>query len=143
MKKALAAMAAVVVTSCSADAPREVSMVQQQVNGANWLNAQNATAAGEYAALDAGGQAGGLWAWAKYTAPVTPHELPSEVNIYLADLTGSYYIGLYDWPTNRWNYSGPFTALSVTLPTTSAFWTVHVYGSDKVTVLESAFETAP
>lgn len=117
----------------------------QTVDGANWIpgNARNATAAGTHGVLEAGGESGGLWAYAVYTAPLPPNYAATEVNVYLADLTGHYYIGLYDWATNRWNYSGPFDELSVTLPVTSVFWAVHVYGSDKVTVLESALETQP
>lgn len=115
----------------------------QNVKGKDFADSKNATIAGDTVQLNAGGAAGGLWAWAEYCAPITPLMTPNEVHIFLADLNGQYWLSVYDWDTNRWNHSGPFTDLSKSIPTTSAFWAVHVYGDDSLTVLGSALWTQP
>lgn len=142
--KLLALILCMVLSACAAPMLREVSMLQT-VKGKDWIpgKALHAAVDGDYAQLDAGGVSIGGWAFAVYTAPITPHEEPFRVTVNVDNLEGYYYISLYDWNRRTWYNSGPYTAGTTTLYTSSAFWAVHVYGGDSVRVLSGALETQP
>lgn len=79
------------------------------------------------------------WAYAVYTAPFTPHHKPKNVTIYLADLSGSYWLGRFDWALKTWVYEQS-EATMISRPIASAFWAIHVYAGESARILYSEFE---
>ena len=108
----------------------------EEVAGADFLHAHNEMLDGEMLDISAGGEPGGYWAWAEYTAPTTVHFSPVGLAIDIDNLIGSYWVQTYDWGTQTWSVPAEYTT-DAFLPTGSCFWVIHVFGDDSVTIVSS------
>lgn len=112
----------------------------QIVNGINHIPGQMRGGIPVGSALDLA--SAGLippWAWAVYTAPYPPTFKPLSVTMYLENISGAYWLGLFDWAKKQFVYEQSDLEI-ISRPIDSAFWSIHVYAGDSVRVLRSEFE---